>query len=155
RLPGLVKRRWPARSGRAFRGSHHCWRVRARQRESAQFLSTMLGPFLAVETGKNVSLDFADDHGPVSPQHPAFLVSESDVAQIFGRIRDPLLPYRADRANAAGRDQRQQWRQGCPLERSQRSGIITADPGERPGPPRPRGGGSTSMVVRVPLTREL
>jgi hypothetical protein len=29
-----------------------------------------------VETGNGVSLDFADDHGPVSPQHYAFLVSD-------------------------------------------------------------------------------
>ena len=66
------------------------------KRESAQFLATILGlgepqpfgPFLAVQTGNNVSLDFADDHGPVSPQHYAFLVSESDFDQIFGRIRD-------------------------------------------------------------------
>ena len=54
------------------------------------------GPFLAVQTGNNVSLDFADDHGPVSPQHYAFLVSESDFDQIFARIRDRRLPYWAD-----------------------------------------------------------
>src|SRR5205823_11407345 len=54
------------------------------------------GPFLAVQTGNNVSLDFADDHGPASPQHYAFLVSESDFDQIFGRIRDRQLPYWAD-----------------------------------------------------------
>jgi hypothetical protein len=79
--------------------------VRVRdKRESAQFLAEILGlgdprpfgPFLAVQTGNNVSLDFADDHGPVSPQHYAFLVSESDFDQIFGRIRDRRLPYWAD-----------------------------------------------------------
>ena len=43
-----------------------------------------------------VSLDFADDHGPPSPQHYAFLVSEPDFDQIFGRIRDRRLPYWAD-----------------------------------------------------------
>jgi hypothetical protein len=32
----------------------------------------------------------------VSPQHYAFLVSESDFDQIFGRIRDRRLPYWAD-----------------------------------------------------------
>ena len=49
-----------------------------------------------MQTGNNVSLDFADDHGPVSPQHYAFLVSESDFDQIFGRIRDQGLPHWAD-----------------------------------------------------------
>ena len=65
--------------------NHTIVRVRDK-RESARFLAEILGlgdprpfgPFLAVETGNNVSLDFADDHGPVSPQHYAFLVSESD-----------------------------------------------------------------------------
>ena len=83
---------------------NHCI-VRVRdKRESAQFLAEILGlgaprpfgPFLVVHTGNNVSLDFADDHGPVSPQHYAFLVSESDFDQIFGRIRDRRLPYWAD-----------------------------------------------------------
>ena len=49
-----------------------------------------------MQTGNNVSLDFAEDHGPVSPQHYAFLVSESDFDQIFGRIRDQGLPHWAD-----------------------------------------------------------
>jgi hypothetical protein len=74
------------------------------KRESAQFLAGILGlddprpfgPFLTVQTGNNVSLDFAEDHGPVSPQHYAFLVSEPDFDQIFGRIRDRRLPYWAD-----------------------------------------------------------
>lgn len=75
--------------------NHTIVRVRDK-RESAQFLAEILGlgdpepfgPFLVVQTGNGVSLDFADDHGPVSPQHYAFLVSESDFDQIFGRIRD-------------------------------------------------------------------
>ncbi len=76
--------------------NHTIVRVRDK-RESAQFLAAILGlgdpqpfgPFLAVQTGNDVSLDFADDHGPVSPQHYAFLVSESDFDQIFGRIPGP------------------------------------------------------------------
>ena len=74
------------------------------KRESAQFLAGILGlgdlrpfgPFLAVQTANNVSLDFADDYGPVGPQHYAFLVSESDFDEIFGRIRNRRLPYWAD-----------------------------------------------------------
>ncbi len=87
--------------------NHTIVRVRDK-RESAQFLAEILGlgdprpfgPFLVVQAGNNVSLDFADDHGPVSPQHYAFLVSESDFDQIFGRIRDRRLPHWADPANA-------------------------------------------------------
>ena len=83
--------------------NHTIVRVRDK-RESAQFVAEILGlgdpepfgPFLVVQTGNGVSLDFADDHGPVSPQHYAFLVSESDFDQIFGRIRDRRLPYWAD-----------------------------------------------------------
>jgi catechol 2,3-dioxygenase-like lactoylglutathione lyase family enzyme len=67
--------------------NHTVVRVRDK-RESAQFL--------IVQAGNGVSLDFADDHGPVSPQHYAFLVSESDFDQIFARIRDRRLPYWAD-----------------------------------------------------------
>ena len=86
--------------------NHTIVRVRDK-RESAQFLAELLGlgdpepfgPFLTVQTGNGVSLDFADDHGPVSPQHYAFLVSESDFDQIFGRIRDRRLPYWADPAS--------------------------------------------------------
>ncbi len=72
--------------------------------ESARFLAGILGlaepkpygPFVTVETGNDVSLDFADDHGPVHPQHYAFLVTESGFDEIFGRIRDRGLPYWAD-----------------------------------------------------------
>lgn len=74
------------------------------KRESAQFLAGLLGldeptaygPFLVLQLGNDVSLDFADDHGPVHPQHYAFLVSEPEFDQIFGRIRDRQLPYWAD-----------------------------------------------------------
>jgi catechol 2,3-dioxygenase-like lactoylglutathione lyase family enzyme len=74
------------------------------KRESATFLAEILGlgeptpygPFLVVQVDNDVSLDFADDHGPVHPQHYAFLVSEPDFDQIFGRIRARGLPYWAD-----------------------------------------------------------
>jgi len=72
--------------------------------ESATFLSEILGvgkpepfgPFLVVEVDNDVSLDFADDHGPVHPQHYAFLVDEDRFDQIFGRIRERGLVYWAD-----------------------------------------------------------
>ena len=83
--------------------NHTIVAVRDKQ-ESATFLSEILGvgtpvpfgPFLVVEVDNDVSLDFADDHGPVHPQHYAFLVSEAEFDQIFGRIRERRLPYWAD-----------------------------------------------------------
>jgi catechol 2,3-dioxygenase-like lactoylglutathione lyase family enzyme len=83
--------------------NHTIVRVRDK-RESATFLAEVLGlgppvpfgPFLVVEVDNQVSLDFADDHGPVHPQHYAFLVGEDEFDQIFGRIRDRDLAYWAD-----------------------------------------------------------
>jgi catechol 2,3-dioxygenase-like lactoylglutathione lyase family enzyme len=74
--------------------------------ESATFLAEILGldepvpfgPFLVVQVDNDVSLDFADDEGPVNPQHYAFLVSETDFDEIFGRIRARGLSYWADPA---------------------------------------------------------
>ena len=74
--------------------------------ESATFLAEMFGldaptpfgPFLVVQVDNDVSLDFADEHGPVHPQHYAFLVSEAEFDAIFGRLRDRKLPYWADPA---------------------------------------------------------
>ena len=79
--------------------------VRVRDKlESATFLTEILGlaaptpfgPFLVVEVDNEVSLDFADDHGPGAPQHYAFLVSEPEFDEIFGRIQARQLPYWAD-----------------------------------------------------------
>src|SRR3954469_11667662 len=72
--------------------------------ESATFLAEILGldepipygPFLVVQVDNDVSLDFADDHGPVHPQHYAFLVSEAEFDQIFGRVRAEPSPPRFD-----------------------------------------------------------
>ena len=83
--------------------NHTIVAVRDKQ-ESATFLSEILGvgkpvpfgPFLVVEVDNDVSLDFADDHGPVHPQHYAFLVDEDRFDEIFGRIRERGLAYWAD-----------------------------------------------------------
>ena len=72
--------------------------------ESATFLAEILGldkpkpfgPFLVVQVDNDVSLDFADDHGPVHAQHYAFLVSEAEFDEIFGRIQARRLDYWAD-----------------------------------------------------------
>ena len=83
--------------------NHTIVRVRDK-RESATFLAEVLGvgpptafgPFLVVEVDNGVSLDFTDDHGPVHPQHYAFLVTEDEFDQIFGRIRERGLTWWAD-----------------------------------------------------------
>jgi catechol 2,3-dioxygenase-like lactoylglutathione lyase family enzyme len=71
--------------------------------ESARFLAEILGleppttygPFAVVELDNEVSLDFIDDP-EIHQRHYAFLVSEEEFDQIFGRIVDAQLPYWAD-----------------------------------------------------------
>ena len=83
--------------------NHTIVRVRDKK-ESATFLTEILGlgeptsygPFAVVELSNEVSLDFADDHGDVVPQHYAFLVTEPEFDEIFGRIQARELPYWAD-----------------------------------------------------------
>lgn len=70
---------------------------------SAEFLAETLGlgpprivdPFAIVEVG-GTSLDFIQSDGAISSQHYAFLVSEVEFDQIFGRIHDRGLTYYAD-----------------------------------------------------------
>jgi catechol 2,3-dioxygenase-like lactoylglutathione lyase family enzyme len=54
------------------------------------------GPFLGVEVGNEVTLDFYDAEGEVAPQHYAFLVDEQEFDTIFGRIKARGLAYWAD-----------------------------------------------------------
>ena len=83
--------------------NHTIVRVRDK-RESATFLAEILGlpeptrygPFLVVQLDNDVSLDFADDHGEPSPQHYAFLVSETEFDEIFHRIKARGLQFWAD-----------------------------------------------------------
>ena len=71
---------------------------------SSRFLTEILGlaepgtygPFVVVELSNGVSLDFADDHGRVHPQHYAFLVSDKEFDAIHGRIVERGLEYWAD-----------------------------------------------------------
>ena len=79
---------------------------------SATFLSEILGlpapkpygPFLVVEADNGVSLDFAEDHGDINQQHYAFLVSEEEFDEIFGRIQERQIAYFAD-PDASGEGQ--------------------------------------------------
>jgi len=79
--------------------------VHARDKlRSARFVAELLGlpepepygPFLVVKLANGVSLDFMDASGPIAPQHYAFLVTEAEFDEIFGRIRERGLPYWAD-----------------------------------------------------------
>ena len=55
------------------------------------------GPFLDVEVGNEVTLAFLDADGmEVQMQHYAFLVSEKEFDQIFGRIQARGLKHWAD-----------------------------------------------------------
>jgi catechol 2,3-dioxygenase-like lactoylglutathione lyase family enzyme len=55
------------------------------------------GPFLDVEVANEVTLAFLDADGmEIQMQHYAFLVSEGEFDQIFGRIKARGLQYWAD-----------------------------------------------------------
>lgn len=78
--------------------------VNVRDKElSAKFYADILnleqpvpfGPFLVVNTGNEVSLDFMDAE-QVHHQHYAFLVSEPEWDDILERIKQRDLPFWAD-----------------------------------------------------------
>src|SRR5215510_4480582 len=58
----------------------------------------LFGPFTGVELDNGAILDFIQDEGKIEPQHYAFLVSEGEFDQIFGRIKERKLTYWADPA---------------------------------------------------------
>jgi catechol 2,3-dioxygenase-like lactoylglutathione lyase family enzyme len=58
--------------------------------------ATPFGPFLAITTENEVTLDFYDSDRPIVTQHYAFLVGESEFDQILGRIQKRGLSYWAD-----------------------------------------------------------
>ena len=75
------------------------------QRKSADFLASLFGlpapkpfgPFLGVEVGNEVTLDFLNADGmEIQMQHYAFLVSDKEFDEIFGRIKSRGLKYWAD-----------------------------------------------------------
>jgi catechol 2,3-dioxygenase-like lactoylglutathione lyase family enzyme len=78
--------------------------VQARDRDAtADFLTELLGlppattfgPFKVVEVSNGVSLDVMQS-GQVHPQHYAFLVSEEEFDEIWGRITERGLTFWAD-----------------------------------------------------------
>jgi catechol 2,3-dioxygenase-like lactoylglutathione lyase family enzyme len=54
------------------------------------------GHFWVVETANGVSLDFSDALGEITSQHYAFLVTEDEFDQIFGRIVERGMAHWAD-----------------------------------------------------------
>jgi catechol 2,3-dioxygenase-like lactoylglutathione lyase family enzyme len=74
---------------------------------SAVFLAEILGrgapvrfgPFYGVALDNGVTLDFIQTDEVVLVEHYAFIVSENEFDQIFGRIRERKLPYWADPAH--------------------------------------------------------
>ncbi|MEU1280887.1 VOC family protein [Streptomyces sp. NPDC005805] len=74
-------------------------------RESAEFLATLLGldiagewgPFIAVVLGNGVTLDFATVPAEtITPQHYAFLVSEEEFDAAYAQIRERGIEHYAD-----------------------------------------------------------
>lgn len=71
---------------------------------SATFLSEIIGlppprpfgPFQVVDTANGVSLDYISTDEPMIIEHYAFLVSETEFDEIFGRIKARRLDYWAD-----------------------------------------------------------
>ena len=74
------------------------------KKESAEFLSEILGlpkpekfgHFLVVRASNGVSLDFLETDEEIQIQHYAFLVSDREFDEIFGRIKSKKIPYWAD-----------------------------------------------------------
>ena len=74
---------------------------------SAEFLAELLGlpeptsfgPFSVVSPSNDVSLDFLESSGEVTPQHYAFLVDDAEFDEIFGRITARGMTYWADPAH--------------------------------------------------------
>lgn len=61
--------------------------------------ATPFGPFMAVQLDNGISMDYHDywdAKADIQPQHYAFLVSEKEFDQIFGRITERQLDYWAD-----------------------------------------------------------
>lgn len=57
---------------------------------------TRFGPFHVVETSNGVSLDFLRVEGDITPQHYAFLLTEAEFDEVFGRITGLGLEHWAD-----------------------------------------------------------
>jgi catechol 2,3-dioxygenase-like lactoylglutathione lyase family enzyme len=76
------------------------------QKAAADFLTDILGlpaarrfmHFLVVDLDNGVSIDYFETDEHVALQHFAFLVTESEFDEIFGRIRERSVEFWADPA---------------------------------------------------------
>ncbi len=74
------------------------------KKASSAFLTEILGlpdatpiyGFMAVEVANGITLDYQTRSGPIESQHFAFLVTEEEFDEIYGRIKDRGLDYWAD-----------------------------------------------------------
>ncbi|MFC7305257.1 VOC family protein [Streptomyces monticola] len=75
------------------------------KKASAAFLAELLGlqvgapygPFIPVEADNGVTLDYMEsDGGEITSQHYAFLISEDEFTEIFGRIQAAGIEFYAD-----------------------------------------------------------
>jgi catechol 2,3-dioxygenase-like lactoylglutathione lyase family enzyme len=74
------------------------------KKESALFLAeimglappVLLGPFALVTVGDELTLDYMDTDDAIVSQHYAFLVSEEEFDEIFGRVKARGRDYWAD-----------------------------------------------------------
>ena len=74
------------------------------QRVSSEFLTGLFdlppavhwGPFMIVDLANGVSLDYHYVDGEIASQHYAFLVSEDEFTEIYGRIKARGLQHWAD-----------------------------------------------------------
>jgi hypothetical protein len=57
---------------------------------------TTFGHFQVVQVSNGVSLDFASTTDEIHPQHYAFLLSEDEFDDVFGRVQERRLDYWAD-----------------------------------------------------------
>jgi catechol 2,3-dioxygenase-like lactoylglutathione lyase family enzyme len=73
---------------------------------SSAFLAEILGRpaprpfmhFMVVDFDNDVSLDFMEKQGDVSPQHYAFLIGDDDFDAVYERVRARGMEYWADPA---------------------------------------------------------
>ena len=84
---------------------NHTIVIARNKEESARFYTEVLGlpaakrfgPFMVLDLANGVSLDFHDtDDDEVRSRHFAFLITEAEFDEIFGRIRERRLEYWAD-----------------------------------------------------------
>jgi catechol 2,3-dioxygenase-like lactoylglutathione lyase family enzyme len=82
------------------------------KRESASFFAEIFGlarpkpfgPFLDLEVANDVTLAFLETREEIQIQHYAFLVSEAEFDEIFGRVKARGLDYWSDPAHRNTRE---------------------------------------------------